>query len=312
MVDIELLQTALINSKDGITISDFTKPDNPLVYINPAFEAITGYKSEEILNKNCRYLQGGNRDQPELDVVRNAISNGQSCLVTLRNYRKNGSMFLNELSLSPIVGSDGSVTNYLGVQRDVTSRVLLEESIRREGKGLESDVDVLEYVTEIDPLTALYNRRFLDKKVDTLWGNAALHKESIAVFMMDFDHFTDFNEVYGHQAGNEALQKVAKLLDKSFMKSTDFIARYGGAKFIMLAVGMGDDNVKKYAETIVQKVHDLKVPHEGTKTGSLTVSLGAYITSSSDNQSPQRAIEQADKALYQSKKLGGNLATNLS
>lgn len=312
MIDIDLLQTALSSSKDGITISDFTKPDNPLIYINPAFEVMTGYKSEEVINKNCRYLQGDSRNQPELDVLRKAISDGQSCLVTLRNYRKNGSMFWNELSLSPIVNSNGSVTHYLGVQRDVTSRVLLEESIRRENKGLKSNIGMLEYMVQIDPLTGLYNRRFLDKKIDILWGNAILNKENIAIFMVDFDHFKSFNDIYGHQAGDEALKEIAKQLNKSFAKSTDFVARYGGEEFIILTVGMNEESAKKYAEAIVQRVSDLKIPHKKSETGFLTVSLGCYIASPSNNQPPQLAIGQADKALYKSKKSGRNIATSLS
>lgn len=134
-VDIELLKAAVMNSKDGIAISDFTKPDNPLVFINPAFQTITGYSMEDIIHQNCRYLQGDDRDQPEREIIRHAINNMQPCVVTLRNYHKDGSMFWNELSLLPIVGSDGLATHYLGVQKDVTSRILLEVEIQSENKG---------------------------------------------------------------------------------------------------------------------------------------------------------------------------------
>ena len=134
-VDIELLKAAVMDSRDGITISDFTKPDNPLIFINPAFEAMTGHSMEDVIHQNCRYLQGDDRDQPGREIIRHAINNMQPCVVTLRNYRKDGSMFWNELSLSPIVGSEGLATHYLGVQKDVTSRILLEEEIQSENKG---------------------------------------------------------------------------------------------------------------------------------------------------------------------------------
>ena len=134
-VDIELLKAAVMDSRDGITISDFTKPDNPLMFINPAFETMTGYSMEDVINLNCRYLQGDDRDQPEREIIRHAINNMQPCVVTLRNYRKDGSMFWNELSLTPVIGSDGLATHYLGVQKDVTSRILLEEEIQSENKG---------------------------------------------------------------------------------------------------------------------------------------------------------------------------------
>ena len=136
MVDIELLKAAAMDLRDGITISDFTKPDNPLIFSNPAFEAITGYSMEDIIHSNCRFLQGDDRDQPESEIIRHAINNKKPCLVTLRNYRKDGSMFWNDLSLTPIIGSDGLAIHYLGVQKDVTSRVLLEEErVQSENKG---------------------------------------------------------------------------------------------------------------------------------------------------------------------------------
>jgi PAS domain S-box-containing protein len=136
VVDIELLKAAAMDLRDGITISDFTKPDNALIFSNPAFEAITGYSMEDIIHSNCRFLQGDDRDQPESEIIRHAINNKKPCLVTLRNYRKDGSMFWNDLSLTPIIGSDGLAIHYLGVQKDVTSRVLLEEEgVQSENKG---------------------------------------------------------------------------------------------------------------------------------------------------------------------------------
>jgi PAS domain S-box-containing protein len=136
VVDIELLKAAAMDLRDGITISDFTKPDNPVIFINPAFETMTGYSMEDVINLNCRYLQGDDRDQPEREIIRHAINNIQPCVVTLRNYRKDGSMFWNDLSLTPIIGSDGLAIHYLGVQKDVTSRVLLEEEgVQSENKG---------------------------------------------------------------------------------------------------------------------------------------------------------------------------------
>ena len=82
---------AVMNSRDGMTISDFSLPDNPLIFVNPAFERITGYSSDEIIGKNCRYLQGEDKEQEGVAIVREAIRSKQSCLVKLRNYRKDGS-----------------------------------------------------------------------------------------------------------------------------------------------------------------------------------------------------------------------------
>src|ERR1700737_1335249 len=133
----EILQQAVADSRDGITISDCRRDDNPLIFVNPAFERMTGYSFEEITNINCRYLQNDDREQPELKIVREAITNGEYCLVVVRNYRKYGSMFGNEISISPVYESSGSVSNFIGIQKEVTAMILIQQSLREENKSLE-------------------------------------------------------------------------------------------------------------------------------------------------------------------------------
>ena len=125
--DFMLRSKALESASNGILITDALKPDNPIIYYNKAFTELTGYSGEEVLNKNCRFLQGDDREQEELDRLRQAIKNGKSCLVTLRNYKKDGTLFWNDLYITPITNKRGVVTNYIGVQNDVTERVQSEE-----------------------------------------------------------------------------------------------------------------------------------------------------------------------------------------
>ena len=126
IVDIDLLKEAIACSSSGITIADLTLPGQPLVFINKAFEKITGYSSEESMGKNCRFLQGDDREQPERTIIQQAIQKGEHCEVVFRNYRKDGSMFYNELYLAPITNSDGETTHFIGIQNDVTERMEFE------------------------------------------------------------------------------------------------------------------------------------------------------------------------------------------
>jgi PAS domain S-box-containing protein len=122
-----LLGRAVAASSNGIVITDPKVPDNPIVYVNPAFEGISGYSADEVLGHNCRFLQAEDRDQPALDELREALTEGRECRVVLRNYRKDGTPFWNELYVSPVHDEDGRLTNFVGVQNDVTERRRIEE-----------------------------------------------------------------------------------------------------------------------------------------------------------------------------------------
>jgi PAS domain S-box-containing protein len=116
---------------NGITLSDPDQPDNPIVYANEAFELITGYDREEILGRNCRFLQGNDRDQPEIERIRQALREQKPVTVTLRNYRKNGELFYNQFAIRPLFDPQGQLIYYLGTQYDVTEKIRAEDELRR-------------------------------------------------------------------------------------------------------------------------------------------------------------------------------------
>ncbi|MGD1704093.1 PAS domain S-box protein [Dapis sp. BLCC M229] len=125
-----LLERAISASNNGIVITDNTHPHNPIIYCNPAFEKITGYSTQEILGKNCRFLQGADTDPVALSQIRQAIKSETNCLVVVKNYRKNGTPFWNELAISPVRDNDGRVTNFIGIQTDITQTKQAEEALR--------------------------------------------------------------------------------------------------------------------------------------------------------------------------------------
>jgi diguanylate cyclase (GGDEF)-like protein/PAS domain S-box-containing protein len=303
---IEILQRAVADSRDGITISDCRRDDNPLIFVNPAFERLTGYSFEEITNINCRYLQNDDREQPELKIVREAITNGEYCLVVVRNYRKDGSMFWNELSISPVYDTSGSVSNFIGIQKDVTARILIQQSLREENKSLEQMRLALEQLAIKDGLTGVYNRRFFDIQLDIQWRIARRNAELITLVMIDVDHFKSFNDIYGHQAGDEALKRVAICLDQVFLRSSDFLARYGGEEFVILSVGMTLKQATAFTKALCERVRNLEIPHSASSTGYLTISVGFSIRAVGLNDHASVLLQEADKALYAAKKNGRN------
>jgi len=134
----ELKDRALAATSEGITISDPSLPDNPLIYVNSGFEAMTGYTAQEVLGKNCRFLQGPLTGREASEEIRAAIAEDRPCVVEILNYRKDGSTFWNRLSITPIRDAAGKTTHYIGVQSDVTERRNAEDLLRRANERLEA------------------------------------------------------------------------------------------------------------------------------------------------------------------------------
>lgn len=124
-------------SPSGMVLVDALAPDMPLVYVNSAFEEMTGYLREEVMGLNCRFLQGDDKHQPALVILRQAIKDQVECTVTLRNYRRDGRMFWNELRIAPLTDPSGRITHFIGIQNDVTERVLNEEILREDHAELD-------------------------------------------------------------------------------------------------------------------------------------------------------------------------------
>ncbi|AXJ03317.1 hypothetical protein CFN16_04015 [Pseudomonas fluorescens] len=141
MINASLLQMVINASNEGIVVAEKEgDEDNILIYVNPAFEKMTGYTSEEILYQDCRFLQAGDRDQASLGVIRDVLRDGGSCREILRNYRKDGTPFWNELSLSTVKNADDGLTYFVGVQKDVTVQVKAQQRVMQ----LEDRVAALE------------------------------------------------------------------------------------------------------------------------------------------------------------------------
>ena len=126
---LRLRDRALGAAAEGIVISDPNQPDNPLIYVNDGFERLTGYSRQEVLGRNCRFLQGAGTDPAALSHIRECIRERRDCLVELLNYRKDGTPFWNRLSIAPLRDGEGRLTHFVGVQSDVTARKLAEERL---------------------------------------------------------------------------------------------------------------------------------------------------------------------------------------
>lgn len=124
-----ILERAIASARNGIVITDPTLDDNPIVYVNQSFLTLTGYGADEVVGRNCRFLQGDDRRQKALEDLRSAIKETRAITCVLKNYRKDGSVFWNELTVSPVHNEKGKLINFIGIQNDITSRVEAETRI---------------------------------------------------------------------------------------------------------------------------------------------------------------------------------------
>jgi len=147
--ELNLFSIAISQVASGVTIADARDPELPLIYVNPGFEKMTGYSAAEAIGRSCRFLQGEERDQSGLETLRAALKNGESCVVRLRNFKKDGTLFHNELHISAVRDPAGALTHFVGIQIDVTERVRARESLERSERQTRQALEREEELNEI-------------------------------------------------------------------------------------------------------------------------------------------------------------------
>lgn len=130
MINAKLLQLVVEASNDAIVVAEQEGEDNILIYANPAFERLTGYTVDEILYQDCRFLQGDDRNQPGLNAIREAVRNHRPCREVIRNYRRDGTPFWNELSITPVFNEADQLTYFIGIQKNVSAEVEALQRVR--------------------------------------------------------------------------------------------------------------------------------------------------------------------------------------
>lgn len=183
----------------------------------------------------------------------------------------------------------------------------LQQALVGVSGGAESaDHKPLQGLAALDALTRTYNREFFEAQLDTQWKIARSGKTSLAFFLIDVDGFGKFNEAYDQQSADYALLKIAKTLKLLFRRSTDFVCRYQGDQFAVLATRVEETHTAKYAETVCDRVRRLNVYNATSSLGYLTISIGLVICHPQGEETQQVLIDQAKQRLQRAKELGRN------
>ncbi|MBI2380542.1 MAG: EAL domain-containing protein [Gammaproteobacteria bacterium] len=288
-LELRVRNRAIEASVNAIVITDAKRPDQPIVYVNHAFERITGYQRDEVLGHNCRFLQGYDRDQHELENIRRAVTRHTEGHALVRNYRKDGSMFWNDLHIAPVSDAQGRVSHFVGVFQVVTANKRYQEELER--------------AANYDGLTELPNRNLLSDRIGQAIVQAASRDEGFALALIDLDNFKYINDSLGHDRGDLLLKEVAKRL-RSCLREVDTLARLGGDEFVLLRPQT--DNQDQLQATLERMRELLAKPiqiEDQEHFAGCSIGLCFY---PQDGGDASTLIKNADTAMYQAKDQGKN------
>ncbi|XPV75941.1 MAG: diguanylate cyclase [Desulfovibrio sp.] len=285
--EIEKLTLAVEHSPASILITD---SDGEIEYVNQAFERITGYMRDEVVGQKPNLLKSGNQDEPFYQEMWASLLEGKRWQGELLNRRKDGTTIWMNVSISPLKGASGLVTNYVGVMEDISAMKSQQEELRR--------------LASTDELTGIANRRRFMELATYEYRRALRYKESLCLVAFDIDYFKKVNDTYGHDAGDIVLKELASLI-KQTIREIDIVARIGGEEFFLILPGIS----MTVGLEIADRLREIVERHQfnlGETVLQLTVSFGVSVLFLESPQGVELMIKQADEALYGAKNSGRN------
>lgn len=287
--ELRIRERAIEASTHGVAIIDITKPNQPIIYVNKAFERITGYTDKQAIGQNLAHLQGSQADQVNQKRVALAIREQREETVELESFRRNGELYWCELSVAPVSDSFNQVRHYVCILNDITQRREMEKQLIRQATH--------------DSLTELPNRVLLMDRVEQAILQAKKKNTLLGFLFLDLDRFKLTNDTLGHSVGDKLLQAVSNRL---LIATNDFdtVARLGGDEFVILLPELtSEQQAQQMAQEILHLIekpfqidqHSLKV------TGSIGISF--YPKDGLDYES---LMKSADLSMYHAKDSGRN------
>jgi diguanylate cyclase (GGDEF)-like protein/PAS domain S-box-containing protein len=287
------LSQAVEQSPVSIMITDTT---GKIEYVNPRFTLVTGYSSEEVIGQKPSLLK---TDLTPLETHRQlweTISSGGEWRGEFANRKKNGELYYESATISPIFDTLGAITHYIAVKEDITERKIAEEKIRLLQEELREQAIR-------DPLTGLYNRRYLDEILERELARASRENLPVSFVMIDIDHFKDVNDRYGHGAGDSVLRSLAKQII-SQTRVGDIVCRYGGEEFLAVLPGVSAEIAFQVTERWRKLFlgSTILLDHENAKA-TISCGISEFPT---HGDTADELIFTADQAMYRAKAAGRN------
>jgi len=281
---LRIRERAIFASVNAIVITCCEDGEHKIEYVNPAFEQLTGYTLAEIKGRNPRFMRIDNCDVAEHERIREALKRKKSVHAVLRNAKKNGEMFWNDLRIDPVTNLDGEVTHFVAVINDITAARHYE---RR-----------LHHLAHHDPLTGLANRTLLHERLKSAINYAVRNKVNGALAFIDLDNFKHVNDSFGHDVGDAVLLEIARRLRET-IRGEDTVARVGGDEFTLISVeGHQPATAVALADRLLETVaQDFAIDGHRLRVG-MSIGIAFY---PADGTTANALLSNADAALYRAK-----------
>ena len=247
-----LLARALNATQDAVVIAN---EQAQILFVNQAFEDLTGYRSDEVLGRTPKFLQSGEHTPAFYAQLRDALARGDSCQTTSANRRKDGSIYHAAQTITPLKDEAGATQHYVSVIKDVTELVARAQELREQAHH--------------DALTGLLNRRAGEQQLQRCQRAAQLECQGYALILADIDNFKFINDRFGHEEGDRVLQRCATLLSRK-VRSGDALIRWGGEEFLIVLPGCRLEAAQELAE----RIRAAMAQEQDAVVGSITLSLG--------------------------------------
>lgn len=286
MANLTKLSMAVEQSPATVMI---TNVDGLIEYVNPKFVEVTGYQPEEVLGENPRFLKSGRSSPKKYEEMWKAITSGEEWRGEFQNRRKDGALFWEFASISPIKASDGSITHFLAVKEDITLRKEYEQRLVRQAN--------------FDEVTGLPNRFLAFDRLSQAFVRARRSHSKVALLFIDLDRFKRVNDTLGHPAGDAALKSAGDRIS-SCLREEDTVSRFGGDEFVVILTGLGSaQDARSVAEKIQQAFAQAIEIDDAEMFISPSIGISLW---PEDGDDPETLVRNADIALMRAKASGRN------